>query len=113
MNEVIFIFSFTIKPENQARYEEIRQQQFEVTKGEEGTLLYEVFKDENGVYCQHERYANEAALITHVQNTGTQLQEWMQLTEVQQTITLGNVSDGVKEQFQLKELYAPDARVAK
>lgn len=113
MNELICVFSFTVAPEKQERYEEIRKQQFEISKGEEGTLLYEVFRDENGVYCQHERYASEEACMTHVQNTMELLQEWMQLTEMQQSITLGKVSDTFIDQFQLKEVYAPYAHVEK
>jgi quinol monooxygenase YgiN len=110
---LVFIFSFKVKPENQKRYDEVRKQQFQITEGEEGTLQYEVFRDENGVYCQFEQYANEQALFTHVQNTSKQLQEWMQLTEPIQTIALGNVSDELKKQFQLKEVYKRYARVQK
>lgn len=113
MNEVIFIFSFTVAPENQDRYDEVREQQFEITKNEKGTLLYEVFKGENGVYCQHERYANEEACLIHVKNTEKQLQEWFQLTELKQIITLGQVSESYKKQFKLKEVYEPYARVEK
>ncbi|MCT4629041.1 antibiotic biosynthesis monooxygenase [Winogradskyella sp.] len=113
MNEVIFVFSFEVKPENQERYDEVRQQQFEISKSEKGTLLYEVYRDENGVYCQHERYANEAAAALHIQNTAEQLQEWYTLVELKQVISLGQLSDAYKEQFQLKEVYAPYARVEK
>lgn len=110
---LIFIFSFTVKEENQARYEQVLAEQLEITKAEGGTLIYEIFRDKNGVYCQHERYADEAACLTHVQNTSAQLQEWMQLTEIKQTITLGPVSDTFKEQFALKEHYSPYAKVNK
>ncbi len=110
---LIFIFSFTVKEENQARYEEVLAEQLAITKNESGTLIYEIFKDENGVYCQHERYADEASCLTHVQNTGVQLQEWMELTKVKQTIALGPVSDTFKEQFALKEHYSHYAKVNK
>jgi quinol monooxygenase YgiN len=113
MEELIFVFSFTVTPENQARYDEVREEQFKITEGEEGTLLYEVFKDENGVYCQHERYANEAAALVHVQNTQKQLEEWFQLVEMKQIISLGTLSDEYKKQFQLKEVFEPYARVEK
>lgn len=110
---LIFIFSFIVKEENQARYEEVLAKQLEITKKEPGTLIYEIFKDENGVYCQHERYADEAACLKHVQNTSVQLQEWMQLTDVKQTIALGPISNTFKEQFALKEHYLPYAKVNK
>lgn len=113
MNEVIFIFSFAVPAENQKRYDEVRKEQFSISKSEEGTLLYEVFKDNNGVYCQHERYANEESAWTHIKNTEKQLQEWLQLVELKQVISLGNLSDTYKEQFQLKEVYAPYAHVEK
>jgi len=108
-----FIFSFEVKPENQKRYDEVREEQFAITKNESGTLIYEVFRDENGLYCQHERYADEAAAVLHVQNTSKQLQEWFQLVELKQTISLGELSEDYKKQFQLKEVFAPYARVEK
>ncbi len=110
---LIFIFNFTVKEENQARYKQVLAEQLEITKTEVGTLIYEIFKDEDGVYCQHERYTDEVACLAHVENTGIQLQEWMQLTEVKQTIVLGPVSDTFKEQFALKEHYSPYAKVNK
>lgn len=113
MKEVICVFSFTVKPENEEAYQKMLAETFAITKNESGTLLYEVFKDENGIYCQHERYADENAVWTHVQNTSTQLQQWFELTEMEQIITLGTVSDTFKEQFQLKEVYAPFKRVEK
>lgn len=113
MNEIIFIFSFIVKPENQERYEASRKKSMEITKGEDGTLLYEVFRDKNGVYCQHERYANEEALWVHMQNTAESLAEWFAVAEIKQIITLGNVSDKVIEQYGLKDVYKPYARVEK
>lgn len=113
MNELVFIFSFKVSEANEAAYQEMLAQTLEITKKEEGTLMYEIFKDKNGVYCQHERYANEEALIAHAQNTATQLQQWFALTEVQQIISLGNISDAVIEQYQLKEVYSPFKRVEK
>ncbi len=110
---LIFIFSFTVKKENQERYEQVIAQQLEITKNEAGTLIYEIFRDENGVYCQHERYVDEAACLKHVQNTAVQLQEWTELTEVKQTIALGPISDTFKEQWGLKEHYLPYAKVNK
>lgn len=108
-----FIFSFEVSSENQQRYDEVRQEQFAITKQEEGTLLYEVFKDENGLYCQHERYADEAAALAHVQNTAKQLEEWFQLVNLKQVISLGKLSEEYKQQFQLKEVFEPYARVEK
>ncbi len=113
MKELIFIFSFTVLAEKEESYQKILAETLEITKDEEGTLLYEVFKDENGVYCQHERYANEAACLAHVQNTHVQLQQWFELTDVKQTIALGEISDAFKEQFQLKEHYKPFKYVEK
>lgn len=109
----MFIFQFKVAPENEAAYQKMLAETLEITKNEAGTLMYEVFKDENGAYCQHERYANEAAIAQHVQNTHIQLQQWFELTEVQQIIALGNISDTFKEQFELKEIYTPFKRVEK
>jgi quinol monooxygenase YgiN len=110
---VDFIFSFEVKPENQKRYDEVREEQFAITKNETGTLLYEVFRGENGMYCQHERYVDEAAASVHIQNTAKQLQEWFQLVDLKQVISLGELSEDYKKQFQLKDVFTPYARVEK
>lgn len=54
-----FVFSFSVKEGQQERYEQIMQEQIAIAKTEEGTLVYDIFKKEDGSYCQHERYASE------------------------------------------------------
>ena len=113
MKEIAFIFSFKVAPENEEAYQKMLAETLKITKNETGTLMYEVFKDENSLYCQYERYADEEAVMQHVQRTHIQLQQWFELTEIQQIITLGNISNTLKEQFDLKEIYVPFKRVDK
>jgi len=111
--KVNMIFSFKVKNGKQERYEKVLTEQLQITKNESGTLSYEIFKNEDGIYFQNELYVNEAACMTHVQNTAVQLQEWMELTEIQQLIALGPLSDEFKTQYQLKEHYLPYTKVNK
>ncbi len=110
---LVFVFAFKVKPENEAAYQKMLGETFAITKNEPGTLMYEVYKDENGVYCQYERYTSEAACWTHLQNTAKQTQQWLELTEMQQIITMGQASAKLREQFQLKEVYTPFKKVEK
>lgn len=101
--KVDFFFRFTVAAEKQARYEHVVAEQLEISKNEAGTLVYDIFRNSNGSYCQHEQYADEAALLTHTSNTATQLAEWMSLTELQQVIALGPLSDATIAQYQLQD----------
>lgn len=111
MKEIICIFSFKVKQENETAYQNMLDTVLEKVQNEPGTLMYEIFKDKDGVYCQHERYANEAALWEHVQNTAPELQQWFEFTEIQQLIILGDISDKMIETYNVKEYYTPFKRV--
>lgn len=113
MNDISIIFTYTVADENLARYEEIRKQGLEVSESETGTLMYEIYKDDNGLYCQHERFASEADFIIHAQNTAESTQEWYSLVEMKSVMALGNISDEFKQQFQLQSVFKTEASVKK
>lgn len=110
---VDMVFSFIVKEGMQERYDNVIKESMTFAKSEEGTLVYEIFKDENGTYCQHELYADEQACILHCTNTAKQLEEWFQIVELKSLVALGPLSDEFKKQWELKEHYLPYAKVNK
>lgn len=109
---VDLIFSFTIKPEDQARYEQTLAQQLAITQNEPGLLSYEVFRQADSTFCQHERYVDEAAIRLHMQNTAEPLNVWSQLTQVTHMTALGPLSDEFKQEFAMTN-YLPYAAITR
>ncbi|WP_345223242.1 antibiotic biosynthesis monooxygenase family protein [Hymenobacter koreensis] len=109
---VDLIFAFTVKPEHQERYEQVLAQQLAITKNEPHVLSYEIFRRPDGSYCQHERYANEAAIRLHMQNTAVPLKEWGEVTEITHMTALGPLSDAFTQEFHMQASYRPYAAVA-
>ena len=103
------LFVFKVKEGKQERYEEILAEQLAITKQESETLIYKIFKSENGLYFQHEQYTSEAACIAHMKNTDKQLQEWFQITEIIQLVVLGPLSEEFIKQ-NIVENYLPYAQ---
>ncbi len=108
-----FVFMYKVSPENQELYEEARKESFAITATEPGVLTYDIYKSEEGVYAQRERYANEAALAAHMKNTEKSLAKWFQATEIQRVLTFGKISEEMKKQLQLQEIFTFDANVQK
>ena len=108
-NDIIdFLFRFHVKEGQQATYEQILARQLVITtKKDPGVLLYEITRDSDGSYCQHERYENEAALLLHVKNTDEELKTWIQVTERFQTICLGALSEEFRKGYDGIELFEP------
>jgi quinol monooxygenase YgiN len=110
---VDLIFVFTVKPEDQARYEQTLAQQPAITKNEPYVLGYEIFRRADGSYCQHERYADEAAVRMHVQSTAEQLKVWESITTVTELIALGPLSEEFAQQYPMMKHFLPYAAVAR
>lgn len=107
---VDLIFAFVVK--DQARYEQALAQQLAITQHEPHLLSYEVFRRADGTYCQHERYADEAAIRLHMQNTAEPLKSWTEATEITQMTALGTLSDEFKQEFGMDN-YLPYRAVAR
>lgn len=99
-NETVdLIFSFTVAEADQARYEQVLAQQLAITQNEPHVLSYEVFRQATGSYCQHERYANEAAIRLHMQHTADPLKVWAEVTTITHMTALGPLSEEFKQEF--------------
>lgn len=90
-------FVFKIKEGKQERYNEIVEQQLAITRNEPDTLIYKIFKTDDGLHFQHEQYTDEAACILHMKNTEKQLTEWSQITEMVQLVITGPISKEFRE----------------
>ena len=111
-NIIDLIFSFTVKPDDQARYEQTLARQLAITQNEPGLLSYEVFRRADGTFCQHERYVDEAAIRLHMQNTAEPLSVWYQVTQITHMIALGPLSDAFKQEFAMTN-YLPYAAITR
>ena len=109
---VDLIFAFTVQEKDQARYEQALAQQLAITKNEPHVLSYEIFRQADGSYCQHERYADEAAIRLHMQNTAVPLKLWGEVTKITHMTALGPLSDEFKQEFGM-DSYLPYAAVAR
>lgn len=115
-SKIDFFFKFKIKEGYEERYQELLKETLIITTEKDpGVEIYDVFKGENDIYCQHERYENEDALKFHCQNTMSQLGEWMQITENIQTVLIGKVSDEFLQNFAAYniEVYLPHANMSR
>ena len=112
-NKIVdLIFAFTVKEEDQARYEQVLAQQLAITKNEPHVLRYEIFRQADGRYCQHECYADEAAIRLHMQNTAAPLKMWAEITTITHMTALGPLSDEFKQEFNM-DSYLPYAAVGR
>jgi len=92
--KIDLIFLFNVKQGQEALYEETVQKQLAITKEKDpGVTGYEIFKKEDGSYCQHEQYESEEAINIHVRNTAKELEVWGRITEITAIYALGNLSD--------------------
>lgn len=110
-DHLYFVMVFTVPDDKFGRFKEVTAEQRRISETEEGTLVYETYRHKDGTFCHIERYADEAALIAHVQNTAPQLQEWMTIVELTNTIAMGTISDATVQKFALEQHYLPYAQM--
>lgn len=98
--QVHLIFEFTIKPGNENKYQETLARQLEFTERRDPYVLhYEIYKNDDGSYCQHEHYENEEAIVKHMQTTEEELKVWNDITEITSMYVLGSLSDAFVRQY--------------
>ncbi|GAB3742728.1 putative quinol monooxygenase [Spirosoma lituiforme] len=97
-NKTVYLIStFTVKPEDQTLYEQTLAKQLAITKDEPHVLGYEVFRQADGSYLQHERYVDEAGIWLHVQNTMEPLTVWSSIATTTHMMVLGPVGPDFKQ----------------
>jgi len=100
------IFSFKVKDEE--LFKSYLDKVLPVTENEEPyVLLYDIFKDTDGIYYQHERYTDEDAVWKHMEVTASGQKDFAESTEMLSLKILGEVSDKFRETFGIKEKISP------
>jgi quinol monooxygenase YgiN len=69
-NPIDVIFRFRVKPGKLELYKQAIDFILPITEAKESYVLeYEIYKNAEGIYTQHERFADEAALHRHLEVT--------------------------------------------
>ena len=93
-NPIDVIFRFRVKPGKLEVYQQAIDFILPITEAKESYVLeYEIYKNAEGVYTQHERFADEAALHRHLEGTMDNQIKWAESTEIEQVIILGDMSE--------------------
>jgi quinol monooxygenase YgiN len=96
-----FIFTFQVKEGKESEFDALTSRQLAVTTEKDpGVLIYNIFKNGDGTYCQFERYKDSAALAAHLANTADLLAQWYGMTEITQMIVLGDIDDAVRKSLE-------------
>ena len=92
-NPIDVVFRFRVKPDKLELYKQAIDLVLPITEARESYVLeYEIYENAEGVYTQHERFADEAALHRHLEVTMDGQIKWAEATEVEQVIILGDMS---------------------
>jgi quinol monooxygenase YgiN len=93
-----FIFTFTVKKGAEAEFDALTTELLAVTKeNDPGVMIYNIFKNADGGYCQLERFRDSAAWADHMQNTAGVLAKWTEITQISQMIVLGDIDRSIRE----------------
>jgi quinol monooxygenase YgiN len=93
-------FRFRVKPGKQDQYQKAIDHIVSITEEQEPYVLaYEIYRDDDGVYAQHERYVDEDAMFRHLEVTATGQQDWAESTDVLEVFVLGDATERFWNQF--------------
>jgi len=93
-NPIDVIFWFRVKPDKLELYKQAIDFILPITEAKESYVLeYKIYQNAEGVYTQHERFADEAALHRHLEVTMDGQIKWAEATEIEQVIILGDMSE--------------------
>lgn len=98
-DNISWLFELNIKAGQFDNFTALMNEMVESTRTEPDTLNYEWFISEDHVSCHlYERYADSAALMTHLATFGEQFAErFMAIVEPTRFMVYGSPSDEVKE----------------
>ena len=93
-NPIDVIFWFRVKPGKLELYKQAIDFILPITEAKESYVLeYTIYQNAEGVYTQHERFADEAALHRHLEVTTDGQIKWAEATSIEQVIILGDMSE--------------------
>jgi hypothetical protein len=86
---ITLIFSYRVSDEQ--RFQDYLDKVFPVTEADEPYMLeYEIYKNDDGVYTQHEVYLDGDALTKHFELTAEGQADWAAATEFINLVALGS-----------------------
>ena len=93
-NLIDVIVRFRVKPGKLELYNQATDFILSTAETKEPYVLeYNIYKNEEGVCTQYERYADEAALHRHREGTMDIQIKWAEAIEIDQVIILGDMSE--------------------
>ena len=88
------VLRFRVKPDKLELYKQAIDFILPIIEAKESYVLeYKIYKNTEGVYTQHERFVDEAALHRHLEVTMDGQIKWAEATEIEQVIILGDMSE--------------------
>lgn len=98
--ELDLVFHFRVKPGMEDRYQQAMDRMLPVIEVQEPYVLaYNIYRNGDGLYTQHERYVDEDAMWRHLEVTAQGQEEWAAATAVEDVTVLGDVSEKFWEVF--------------
>jgi quinol monooxygenase YgiN len=98
--QVDLIFRYRVKDGEQERFEQYLEKVLPVTESQEPYVLeYHIFRQEDGTFLQHERYADEAAIYRHMQVTAEGQADWAAAADLLDLMAVGELSQGFWDAF--------------
>lgn len=88
------MFRFRVKPGKLEQFQKSIDHILPIVEEKEPHVLaYNIYKNAEGVYTQHERYVDKDAMWRHMEATAEGQKEWAEATEVEEVNVLGEASD--------------------
>jgi quinol monooxygenase YgiN len=98
--QIDLVFRFRVRPGKEDLYQRSIDHIVPITETEEPYVLaYDIFRDDNGLYAQHECYVDEEAMFRHLERTAVGQKEWAEATDVIDVLVLGAAGDRFWETF--------------
>ncbi|WP_433270972.1 antibiotic biosynthesis monooxygenase [Actinosynnema sp. CS-041913] len=99
-SQVDLIFAYRVVAGREALFEQYLKTVLPLTEAEEPYVLeYHLFRREDGIILQHERYADEQAIRDHLRVTAAGQKLWGDATELLDIRVVGPVSDAFLTEF--------------
>jgi len=93
-DDIAIFATMNVTQENYAAFKAALAPIIDIVRDEEGTLLYDWFRQGDTIYL-YERYDNEAAFFAHLENNGPFFGDLFAVAEITSVTTMSPLPDGV------------------
>lgn len=98
--QVDLIFRYRIKPGQEERFQAYLDKVLSVTEAQEPYVLeYQIFRQADGSYLQHERYESEEAVARHLALTAEGQADFHAAAEIIDVMAVGELKQSFWDQF--------------